>query len=122
MKVTSSCVTPTLSTAQTKTETISFVYDPSRSWVAKSGPNAGQTITGSNEAVIRNMYDGIKAFNGASGNKLTLTHGGRCFQEQNRKIMCPQGWCASVVKDYVDKCTRPEFPHSHPQPSLLREA
>ena len=102
MKITSSCATPTLTAPQVKTETISFVYDPNRSWVARSGPNAGQTISGSNEAIISNMCDGINEFNkGTGGNTITLTHGGKCFQKQNRKVVCPKSWCAKGVQSYI---------------------
>jgi hypothetical protein len=116
---TSGCPTPTPKTPQIETETISFVYDASRSWVPKSGPNKGQTITGSNEGVIRNMCDGIKT-KGAGGSSLTLTHGGKCFQKQNRKEACPKGWCADGVKSYIQSLYPPALNPTGPPESALQ--
>jgi hypothetical protein len=104
-KITTTCTTPALSTAQTKTETIQFNYDPNRQFVPKSGPNKGKSISGSNIAVITNMCRGIDKLNGGSGgNTVELTHGGKCFQEQNRPIMCEENGvssCRDAINSYI---------------------
>lgn len=54
------------------------------------------------------MCEGIakykKALGGPDqdGNTMTLTYGGKCFKKKNRKAMCPRGYCASAVKDYIN--------------------
>lgn len=102
MKTTSTgCTTPTLTTPQPTTQTITFAYDPSRSIVATAGPSAGQSIPASNAAVLENMCNGIYAFTKQISQSVTLTYGGKCFQKQNRPKMCPQGFCSSGVSSYV---------------------
>ena len=102
---TTGCPTPTLTTSQTRTETATFEYNPSRTLVAKAGPSSGASYVDSNAGVLINMCNGIKSYTGKASQGMILTYGGKCFQEQNRKIVCPtvqrKKWCAGGVASYI---------------------
>ena len=52
---------------------------------------------------MMNMCDGIKDFNSVGGETLELTHGGKCFQKQNRKAKCQQKGtrCKDAIGQYI---------------------
>ncbi|KAF3901480.1 hypothetical protein ABW20_dc0100470 [Dactylellina cionopaga] len=102
---TRTCTTPTPTPPQTKTQTIPFVYDPYKVSIPKSGPYAGQRIPHTNQAVLWNMCQGIARYNnGRISNRMTLTHGGRCFTNWNRRETCSENsvaFCRNGVNEYI---------------------
>jgi hypothetical protein len=78
-----------------------MVYDQNRKLKNKNGPQAGQEIDGSQDAVFKNMCEGIKEVAGAVSNTIELTKATEAQYRANRKAMCPKGWCADAVKQYI---------------------
>jgi hypothetical protein len=99
--------------SQTTTQTILMVYDPNRKIKNKTGtqavqdpqatqdPQPVQEINNSPDAVFKNMCQGIKEMAGAVSNTIELTKATDAQYRANRKAMCPKGWCANGVKQYI---------------------
>ncbi|KAI9776791.1 MAG: hypothetical protein M1839_009342 [Geoglossum umbratile] len=88
---------------QTTTQTISFVYDPSRVVLPTSGPNKGSPIPAPPRALIENMCNGIEKLSGSPSQNITLEMADDAAQIKNRNAICPSGSCDSVWQDYVKK-------------------
>ncbi|KAK6333744.1 hypothetical protein TWF730_003927 [Orbilia blumenaviensis] len=99
------CTIPTPNPPQTKTQTISFAYDPYRVSIPKEGQYSGQRVPHTNKAIIWNICKGIKNYNGGlGGNSLTLTHGGKCFQTWNHGEVCTGNadtFCRNGLNEYI---------------------
>lgn len=93
--------TPTSISSQTQTQTITFVHDPNRKIVQKEGPNAGDKIPAPPRAVLENMCEGIFKVTGSRANEILLTKASEAQRALNRENMCPDGWCAEGVADYI---------------------
>jgi len=101
---TKTCPTPTATREPRPMQTIDFVYDPNRAVRPKNAPPPRDYVTLSNHAVLMNMCRGMKKMNGGVGTQTTkLTHGGECWKERNRNIMCPGGFCKNAINEYVDQ-------------------
>ncbi|EPS40004.1 hypothetical protein H072_6284 [Dactylellina haptotyla CBS 200.50] len=98
------CTTPTPSSPQLTTHTIPFVYDANKVSIPKTGPYAGQRIPHTNGAVLWNMCRGISRAIGRVSNMMTLTHGGKCFTDWNRRETCTENnaaFCRNGVNEYI---------------------
>jgi Deoxyribonuclease NucA/NucB len=86
------------------TKTITLVYDPNRKITPKTGTAApaGSNIKGSQDALFKNMCEGIKAVAGSISNLITLTKADATQYAANRKAMCPKNWCIDGVKQYIN--------------------
>ncbi|KAF2420571.1 hypothetical protein EJ08DRAFT_25182 [Tothia fuscella] len=88
---------------QNTKQTITFNYDPNRKVVIKKGANAGKEFDGSPRAVLENMCKGIQKILGYISQEIELTRASEEQHKSNRATMCPEGWCADGVRDYIAK-------------------
>ena len=106
---TKKCKTPTPTrVAPTPMVTVPFVYDKKRSIRPSADPNSDEVFEISNRAVLLNMCQGMKNLNGGKATQqFKVTYAGKddknCWHEKNRKIMCPEGFCAKAVEEFVDQ-------------------
>ncbi|KAJ5624626.1 hypothetical protein N7510_000935 [Penicillium lagena] len=106
---TKQCKTPTPTrVAPSPMVTVPFVYDPRRRLQESADPTSDEIFEISNRAVLMNMCEGMKKLNGGKGTQeYQLTYAGpgkrNCWKIRNRRIMCPQGFCAKAVDEYVNQ-------------------
>jgi len=52
---------------------------------------------------MKNMCEGIKTLTGIASNIIELTKADNTQYAQNRRTMCPKGWCADGVRQYLSE-------------------